>query len=277
MVELMEPPIPATEPWHAPLSKVTVLSKVTAAIVFITLPFVGFWVGYNNSPREQVLPIERPATLDASPEPLLPERVESEVVSTKAVSESSSSSTMSAIPYPKPTPVAGVVMLPADESTETINMGEYLVRYTKEAPKILQVLYPHDGTPFVTQEIDWQFPAAMISNTVRNGIDERVLAGRDFNYDGYTDLGLMVWFYRGHYKYQLFTFNPTTFNLEPLFVEGVSESFSSPTFDVKNRTMTLHDGQPEISPDGTVVTGYAETTYQFDGEKYVEVGNEVLE
>lgn len=34
-----------TKSWHAPLNKVTVLSKVTAALVFITLPFVGYLLG----------------------------------------------------------------------------------------------------------------------------------------------------------------------------------------------------------------------------------------
>jgi len=32
----MEPPVTTTESWHTPLSRVTILSKVTAAIVFIT-------------------------------------------------------------------------------------------------------------------------------------------------------------------------------------------------------------------------------------------------
>jgi hypothetical protein len=263
------------DPWYAPLNRVTVLSKVIAVIVFITLPFVGFWVGYNYTPREEVLPIERLATPDALPEPLSPTGLESVVVSTTTTS--ASGSVISGTFYPKPIPVAGAVMLPADESTETINMGEYLVRYTKEAPKILQVLYPHDREPFVTQVVEWNFPAQIINNTGRNGYDERVLVGRDFNYDGYTDIGLMVWFYRGHNKYDLFTFNPYTFNLEPLVVEGVNESFSSPTFDVRNRTMTLYDGQPDISTDGSVVSSYSQTTYKFDGEKYVEVDGEVLD
>ena len=35
-----------SESWYAPLNNVTRLSKVLAAIVFITLPFVGFLVGY---------------------------------------------------------------------------------------------------------------------------------------------------------------------------------------------------------------------------------------
>jgi len=42
------------EAWHAPLHKVTVLSKVTAAIVFIALPFVGFWVGMNVEKASQL-------------------------------------------------------------------------------------------------------------------------------------------------------------------------------------------------------------------------------
>lgn len=33
------------EPWHAPLNKVTTVSKILAAVVFITLPFLGFWLG----------------------------------------------------------------------------------------------------------------------------------------------------------------------------------------------------------------------------------------
>lgn len=206
---------------------------------------MGFWVGYNNSPREDVLLIERFATLDALPETESSTLVESVVVSTTTAN--SGGSTMSGTSYPKPSPLAGAALLPADKSTETVNMGEYLVRYNKEDPKVLQVLYPHDGTPFVTQEIEWEFPAQIINKTDRNGYDERVLVGRDFNYDGYMDIGLLVWFYRGHNKYHLFTFNPATFSLQRLVVEGVNESFSSPTFNVKNRTITLHDGQPDIS------------------------------
>lgn len=45
----MEPQQNEVESVIAPLSKVTVLSKVTAAIVFITLPFVGFLVGMQYS------------------------------------------------------------------------------------------------------------------------------------------------------------------------------------------------------------------------------------
>ncbi len=45
-------PAPVAEPWHAPLNKVTLLSKITAAIVFIALPFVGFWFGFNFSKQD---------------------------------------------------------------------------------------------------------------------------------------------------------------------------------------------------------------------------------
>lgn len=50
----MEPQQNQVESVMAPLSKVTVLSKVTAAIVFIALPFVGFLVGmqYSNLPSD---------------------------------------------------------------------------------------------------------------------------------------------------------------------------------------------------------------------------------
>lgn len=33
------------ESWHAPLNKVTSVSKVLAAIIFITLPILGFFLG----------------------------------------------------------------------------------------------------------------------------------------------------------------------------------------------------------------------------------------
>lgn len=279
----MEPATPtdpavstSNESWHAPLSKVTWLSKITAAIVFITLPFVGFWVGYNNAPQAEIIaPIEIYSATDNLADSLpvdLP--TNNEVSSTTIVTSSSMAGVRKT---EKPTPLPDVVMLPSDESTETVNMGEYLVRYNKEDPKVLQVLYPHDGTPFVTQEIDWEFPTEVIKNTYRSGYDERLLAGMDFNYDGYTDIGLMVWLYRGYYKYELLTFNPTTFSLEPLKIEGQGSQASGPEFDVTNRMLILNDAQPETGPDGTVVSRYTKTTYQYDGEKYVEVGSEVLE
>jgi len=33
--------------WHAPLNRITSTSKVLAAIIFIALPFVGSWIGYQ--------------------------------------------------------------------------------------------------------------------------------------------------------------------------------------------------------------------------------------
>jgi hypothetical protein len=35
-----------SEPWHAPLNRVTTFSKYFALALFIILPFVGFWLGY---------------------------------------------------------------------------------------------------------------------------------------------------------------------------------------------------------------------------------------
>lgn len=42
-----ETPAEATlsEPWHAPLNRVTTFSKYFALALFIILPFVGFWLG----------------------------------------------------------------------------------------------------------------------------------------------------------------------------------------------------------------------------------------
>ena len=37
--------IVSKESWYAPLTKVTLVSKILAAVVFITLPFAGFFVG----------------------------------------------------------------------------------------------------------------------------------------------------------------------------------------------------------------------------------------
>lgn len=44
-----QPVTTTTEPWHAPLNRVTTVSKILAAVVFISLPFVGFWLGYEMS------------------------------------------------------------------------------------------------------------------------------------------------------------------------------------------------------------------------------------
>ncbi len=40
--------ISPVESWHAPLNKVTLVSKILAAIIFITLPFAGFWFGLSQ-------------------------------------------------------------------------------------------------------------------------------------------------------------------------------------------------------------------------------------
>jgi hypothetical protein len=69
------------DPWHAPLSKVTVLSKVTAAIVFITLPFVGFWLGMNIerlSPSPMVTIDDKSVAVPTAPSVARPDTVNAE-------------------------------------------------------------------------------------------------------------------------------------------------------------------------------------------------------
>lgn len=45
------------EPWHAPLNRVTTVSKILAAVVFITLPFVGFWLGMGWGEKMSEVPV----------------------------------------------------------------------------------------------------------------------------------------------------------------------------------------------------------------------------
>ena len=49
----------AHEHWYAPLTKVTPVSKVLALVLFIALPFIGFWFGvqYANERADGVVPI----------------------------------------------------------------------------------------------------------------------------------------------------------------------------------------------------------------------------
>ncbi len=51
--------ISPVESWHAPLNKVTLVSKILAAIIFITLPFAGFWLGQMYVPISAV-PVSLP-------------------------------------------------------------------------------------------------------------------------------------------------------------------------------------------------------------------------
>jgi hypothetical protein len=44
---------PSKESWHAPLNKVTPTSKILAAVVFISLPFLGFWLGLQFAASDQ--------------------------------------------------------------------------------------------------------------------------------------------------------------------------------------------------------------------------------
>ncbi len=46
---------PSKEPWYAPLNRVTPLSKTLAAILFIVLPIIGFWKGYQYGMHDKVL------------------------------------------------------------------------------------------------------------------------------------------------------------------------------------------------------------------------------
>ena len=59
-----EPEVPAVqispvESWHAPLNKVTLVSKILAGVVFVILPFVGFWLGQMYAPSS-VAPVALP-------------------------------------------------------------------------------------------------------------------------------------------------------------------------------------------------------------------------
>ncbi len=58
------PEVPAVqispvESWHAPLNKVTLVSKILAGVVFVILPFVGFWLGQMYAPSS-VAPVALP-------------------------------------------------------------------------------------------------------------------------------------------------------------------------------------------------------------------------
>ncbi len=68
--------ISPVESWHAPLNKVTLVSKILAAVVFIVLPFVGFWLGQMYAPSSAV-----PVALPVS------EKVEGSTISVDAVKE----------------------------------------------------------------------------------------------------------------------------------------------------------------------------------------------
>lgn len=61
-IGIMEPNISTSQKdMSHPLTTVTPLSKTLAAIVFIVLPFVGFYLGYINTPAAEVIIVESQA------------------------------------------------------------------------------------------------------------------------------------------------------------------------------------------------------------------------
>ena len=52
-------------PWYQPLCKVTTTSKILAAVIFISLPFVGGYVGYTLAP-EKMIAVSVPVSVEDS-------------------------------------------------------------------------------------------------------------------------------------------------------------------------------------------------------------------
>lgn len=68
----MEPSINEAEERFEPLKRVTPLSKYLAIALFIILPFLGGWIGYNYAP-EKVVEVERIVEIKIPKEPQIEE------------------------------------------------------------------------------------------------------------------------------------------------------------------------------------------------------------
>jgi hypothetical protein len=158
------------EVWHAPLNRVTTLSKITAAIVFITLPFVGFWVGMQygqdvNEPTVSEVVDEIKTQGQAS----ITHQIEP-----SATKESEQLTPSVTSMYPVISESGGVVL---------VDLGEYLVRYKKVSPNEeadLEVL--ERQTNIVTARLPWR------NQTYADGPEIMVV---DANFDGILDIGLV--------------------------------------------------------------------------------------
>lgn len=260
----MEPSSPAeqsvgsvAEAWHAPLNKVTVLSKVTAAIVFITLPFVGFWVGYTQAPVKEVGKEVPDAAINTLPQEFQPPSFNEPTDTTVMSGFVPSAQTVSLLP-----PTNGIEPFLADETTATYNMGEYLIRYKKDFPFEMQII--SSGTVMQRLTINASQEELLLPS------NELLIVDNDFNFDGHRDLGVYVGTNRSLYRYMLFVFKANTAQLEPLVIVGADGDrvieLTQPSFDTSRKTIKTIMLSPREDGNMNEII----RTYSYNMQEYIE-------
>lgn len=245
------------EAWHAPLNKVTVLSKVTAAIVFITLPFVGFWVGYTQAPVKEVGKEVPDAAINTLPQEFQPPSFNEPTDTTVMSGFVPSAQTVSLLP-----PTNGIEPFLADETTATYNMGEYLIRYKKDFPFEMQII--SSGTVMQRLTINASQEELLLPS------NELLIVDNDFNFDGHRDLGVYVGTNRSLYRYMLFVFKANTAQLEPLVIVGADGDrvieLTQPSFDTSRKTIKTIMLSPREDGNMNEII----RTYSYNMQEYIE-------